>query len=557
MKINFKNWCCVTGFKAFKTFIQTFISALAVTGVGIALIDVKTAAWVGLGAALACFAMYFGKLQWEIAKDKFRIYAVLDDEEVTDEKIQKAVDEALSKQSDVKKDLKTKEAKKKVDKDENKKEETKEDSSPSSDKVEQKTGKIYLSPSNQTGNTYTGVDTTEAEQCEKIAKKLKTLLAKKGFEVMIGKRSEDMETRCKASDEFGADLHLPIHTNAYNGTVGGTRAFYFSEDSKAVAQALYNAIYEITPGQSDNLQKKTDLYELHHTEAPAVYMEVEFHDVEAYAKWIAENTVTIAQALCDGICAAFNNCEIKKGVYTEKTAEKEAKAEAKEEAKTAEVNANKGGNCKCSVGGEYVLKEAMKVRTGPGCNYAQKKKSELTTDGQAHALNQENAVLLAGTRVTCLAVDENWIKIPSGWICAKDTDGTVYVEEAPKENSKVQAIRGRLAAWSNPYNQGFAGMCQAWVQTIYHEAGLTSPTYCCASHNRDANAKSGDPSNGEMVFASSSYHNAIDSVCGRHAGHVGIYMDGYVYGSQIPYKRSFSSWKSTYGYGGHTNQGNW
>lgn len=374
---------------------------------------------------------------------------------------------------------------------------------------------------------------------------------------MIGKRSEDMETRCKNSDAFGADLHIPIHTNAFNGTVGGTRVFYFSEDSKALAQALYDSIYKITPGQSDNIQKKTDLYELHHTEAPAIYMEVEFHDVEAYAQWIVDNTNVIADALCEGICKIFDECEIKKGVYTEEVSKEEQKAEEKAAEATTQANANKGGSCGCTVGSEYVLKEAMKVRTGPGCNYPQKKYSELTSDGQAHAIQQEDACLLAGTSVTCLAVDENWIQIPSGWICAKDTDGTVYVEDAPQENAKIQAIRGRLAAWTDPYHQGYPGYCQAWVQTVYHEAGLNSPTYCCASHNRDANAQSGDPGNGDMVFASSGYHNVIDDVCGRHAGHVGIYMDGYVYGSQLPYKQSFGSWTSTYGYGGHTNQGNW
>ena len=44
------------------------------------------------------------------------------------------------------------------------------------------------------------------------------------------------------------------------------------------------------------------------------------------------------------------------------------------------------------------------MRKGAGTNYAQKKKSELTKDGQKHAKNKTMAVLKKGTDVTCKAV---------------------------------------------------------------------------------------------------------------------------------------------------------
>lgn len=528
MKINLKNWFQVTAFKAGKTFIQTFIAGLTVTGAGISSLDVKSAFWVSVGAAVACFGMYFGKLQWEItAKKKFKIFAVLDEEKVTDEKLEEVVKNAVEKQPEVKERI----------------EEAKEDASPSIK------GRVYLSPSNQTENLYNGVNTNEAEECEKIAKALKKILVKKGYEVKVADRSESMEVRCQNSDIFNADIHIPIHTNASNGTVGGTRVFYYNSHSKNVAQAVYDSIYELSLGCSDSLSKVTDLYELHHTKAPAVYVEVEFHDVEAYAKWIVENTDKIAEHLAEGIENAFK-CPIEKGVYDKPDEEPKVDPPKNDDYCY-------GGECGCSVGGEYVLTCNLKVRDGAGTNHRQKKKSELTADGQAHAIDDEYACLQEGTSVTCLAVDKNWIKIPSGWICARDLDGTNNVKDAPKENPKVQAIRGRLNAWSDPYNQGFAGYCQVFVMNIYREAGLNSPVYCCASNNRDHNAQSGDPQNGDMVYAGTNYHNTIDDVCGRYAGHVGIYMDGYVYGSQVPYKLSFNDWVSRYGYGGHSNQGNW
>lgn len=68
----------------------------------------------------------------------------------------------------------------------------------------------------------------------------------------------------------------------------------------------------------------------------------------------------------------------------------------------------------------YTLTTNVKVRTGAGTNYAQKKKSQLTADGQKNALNQTDAVLKSGTRFTVLEVkkagSDIWVRIPSGWI---------------------------------------------------------------------------------------------------------------------------------------------
>lgn len=69
----------------------------------------------------------------------------------------------------------------------------------------------------------------------------------------------------------------------------------------------------------------------------------------------------------------------------------------------------------------YTLTTNVKVRVGAGTNYAQKKKSQLTADGQKNALNQTMAVLKAGTKVTVQAIkqigNDIWVQIPSGWIC--------------------------------------------------------------------------------------------------------------------------------------------
>ena len=78
--------------------------------------------------------------------------------------------------------------------------------------------KVYLSPSNQDANTYAYGNTTEAVQCGKIATACKAALERNDVQVMLG-QYDTMANRCAASDKFGADLHVPIHTNAFNGSV--------------------------------------------------------------------------------------------------------------------------------------------------------------------------------------------------------------------------------------------------------------------------------------------------------------------------------------------------
>ena len=73
-------------------------------------------------------------------------------------------------------------------------------------------------------------------------------------------------------------------------------------------------------------------------------------------------------------------------------------------------------------GKNYTLTDNMNVRTGAGIKYAIKKRTQLSKDGQAHAINQNYACLKKGTVVTVQEVKkisdkEYWGKIPSGWVC--------------------------------------------------------------------------------------------------------------------------------------------
>ncbi|MDY2628243.1 MAG: N-acetylmuramoyl-L-alanine amidase [Lachnospiraceae bacterium] len=74
-----------------------------------------------------------------------------------------------------------------------------------------------------------------------------------------------------------------------------------------------------------------------------------------------------------------------------------------------------------TVGKIYTLQVELKVRTGPGTNYAAKKHDQLTESGKKHDADGDGA-LDKGTVITCQEVkqvdDDIWIRCPSGWLAA-------------------------------------------------------------------------------------------------------------------------------------------
>lgn len=162
---------------------------------------------------------------------------------------------------------------------------------------------IYLSPSDQTKNTYSYGNTNEDAQCTKISNATEVALKRCGFNV-INNTDDSMEDRIAESNRVKADLHVCIHTNAFNKKVAGTRIFCYSlkgEGYKA-AKAIYDVLAPVTPGTSENIKVNTTLSEIKGTNCPCVYIEVDFHDVADVAKWIIENTELIGETIAKGIC---------------------------------------------------------------------------------------------------------------------------------------------------------------------------------------------------------------------------------------------------------------
>ncbi len=185
--------------------------------------------------------------------------------------------------------------------------------------------KVFLSPSNQYDNPYAYGDTTEGVQCGKIAQACKAALERSGVTVKL-MHDESMQEKCAASNAFGADLHVPIHTNAFNGTVTGTRMFCFNSSGEGMkaCKAIFARLAPVTPGTSENIRADASLYEVRVPAAPTAYIECEFHDNPTASKWIVENTgligETIARGICDYFGVTFQEKEPPKPVEPEKPA---------------------------------------------------------------------------------------------------------------------------------------------------------------------------------------------------------------------------------------------
>lgn len=167
--------------------------------------------------------------------------------------------------------------------------------------------KIYLSPSNQTGNMYAGNITNECDNCNRIADAAKKALERCGFTVKKAPKGQEMSTSIAESNEWGADLHIPIHTNAFDTHASGTVVFVYSTaaENMKYAMPIYNAVQAAAPGTTNyGVRTYPELSELCNTNAIAVYVEVDFHDNPKIAPWLVKNTEAAGEAIAVGVCNA-------------------------------------------------------------------------------------------------------------------------------------------------------------------------------------------------------------------------------------------------------------
>ena len=164
--------------------------------------------------------------------------------------------------------------------------------------------RIYVSPSTQESNIGVGSFGSEEAQMNRITDLLIPLLQGDGrFVTLRNSPSMSIYQIAIDSNNFKADLHISIHSNAGGGT--GTEVFAYGPgtNSERLAKALYNQIAPLSPGADRGVKFNPGLYEVgDRVYGTSALIELDFHDNVAGAAWIASSHQDIAKALYKGIC---------------------------------------------------------------------------------------------------------------------------------------------------------------------------------------------------------------------------------------------------------------
>lgn len=173
---------------------------------------------------------------------------------------------------------------------------------------------IYLSPSNQFYNSYATGKTNEGDQMYRIGEAVERILLQKGYRVYLAERNRSIVDRPNDAAAMGADLYIPIHSNA-GGKQVGTYVFYNGsiEGCAQFSREIFNRLAALTGTPYSTSRHKEDYLsllpngapfkEVMYPTMPVAFIEVEFHDKPAKAQWIIHNTEAIARAIAEGVIA--------------------------------------------------------------------------------------------------------------------------------------------------------------------------------------------------------------------------------------------------------------
>lgn len=191
--------------------------------------------------------------------------------------------------------------------------------------------KIYLSPANHDGQNVCKYKSTcrETIHCRSIALAAQKYLEANGFLVKVRKTMQNGkilsgQTMAKAvaeANKWGADLYIPIHTNASSDSA--TRYFMMMtlDKTQQKYKKLYNTIGKAIQQQYQNALKEAgyaaksmvwsarpDLYEIDMPEAITCYLEMGFHTnktVDVMQFIHKDEGAYAGKAIAKGVCAYY------------------------------------------------------------------------------------------------------------------------------------------------------------------------------------------------------------------------------------------------------------
>ena len=185
--------------------------------------------------------------------------------------------------------------------------------------------KVFLSPSDHGvgQNRCLHANCYEDKHTRPIAEVCARYLEQSGIEVMIATANQSLSRRCQDSNNFGADLHVPIHTNAWDEDTRYLMFMFYADNKKyrEVFNAVAPELEAVYPGNGRSVfAVRTDLTEITNPRAVSLYCELGFHTNQTDCDKFIHNPELVGKALAKGICkylsVAFKESTPKLDGYT-------------------------------------------------------------------------------------------------------------------------------------------------------------------------------------------------------------------------------------------------
>ena len=162
--------------------------------------------------------------------------------------------------------------------------------------------RVFINPGHDidldSGAVNPNYGTRECDVARNAGKMLARYLQTAGCEVRT-LQSDDLGLVCETSNEWGADIFVSLHCNAFNTVARGTETLYKSYNGQQLAQLIQDQIINSINTVDRGIKKRDDLWVLNGTDAVAV--EMAFIDNDEDLEILNNDLDTIVRAIARGI----------------------------------------------------------------------------------------------------------------------------------------------------------------------------------------------------------------------------------------------------------------
>lgn len=164
--------------------------------------------------------------------------------------------------------------------------------------------RVFINPGHDidldSGAVNPNYGTRECDVARNAGKMLARYLQTAGCEVRT-LQSDDLGLVCETSNEWGADIFVSLHCNAFNTVARGTETLYKSYNGQQLAQLIQDQIINSINTVDRSIKKRDDLWVLNGTDAVAVLVEMAFIDNDEDLEILNNDLDTIVRAIARGI----------------------------------------------------------------------------------------------------------------------------------------------------------------------------------------------------------------------------------------------------------------